>query len=672
MKNQVTKLRELGVAVAALTSETSHQDRTYTLQDLSSDGPSTRLLYISPEKYCTPEIRRILVQLHQAGELNRLVVDEEWGHDFREEYRRLGSFRDKFPDIPIMALTATATEGVQQDIMRSLKMSGNRLYIALHPFNRANLYYEIRYLCSPEPTAHMFDVYQYIHNLHERRGRASSGIVYCRTRATCDELALFLGRKGLNAKPYHRGLSPSVLDKTLRAWAEGGTGAPGGIDVVCATIAFGMGIDKADVRYIIHFDLPKSFEAREDAGRVKHFVADSHAKRIVRAESANGPEPSQRAADSLSALICRYFGEKVDLRDPEATKLYCNKMCDVCKYPGKARTRKLALSSQEDVDANAWRRVPRPVHSDVHESGEHPNGALTRRVPSGAPSTAGQRRTSEKRAGGSSDALRNEAYGKAKKAKIAPVVPVHISTTLKQSLSRTFKTPFKVPFKSAPRTDVPASTCRESEVPAQKVLPQDVKGKGRALETPVSGDDQWQPEVPENDHCGQDRTDELAAGRPSSPVELPATDVELDAAYSQKIPTDIRIECLTSLRKALHKVLPPSGNEEAGSAGAWSHLKGFSALDSETKWVITFRVPSAILSTAARELEFSVHSLCRTTGGYKERASDMIRTVKLLCSVEAWSSGRDATEEEYEDAREVADTLRQVCSRTRRGQGRTC
>ncbi|KAI8994156.1 ATP-dependent DNA helicase [Trametes punicea] len=696
MKNQVSKLRELGVAVAALTSETPRHDRTYIVQDLISDDPSIRLLYLSPEKYCTPEIRRILVRLHQAGELNRLVVDEahcisEWGHDFREEYRRLGSFRDKFPDIPIMALTATATEGVQQDIIRSLKMVQNRLFVAVHPFNRANLYYEVRYLSSSDPNAHMIDVYQYINSLHERRGRASSGIVYCRTRATCDEVAQFLRRKGLEAKPYHRGLSSAVLDKTLREWDEGGSGIPGGVDVVCATIAFGMGIDKANVRYIVHFDMPKSFEgyyqetgragrdglpakcilfySREDAMRVKHFVADSYAKRIIRAESNNGPEPSQRAADSLSALInyaenvnicrhvliCRYFGEKVDLGDTEATKTYCDKMCDVCKYPGKARTRKLVLSSQDDVEATIWRPQPREPIDTGSEAEVHAN----------------HRRASGKRAGNPSESLHNESYGKVKKAKTVPLAPVHISSALKQSLSRAFKTPFKAPLICSPGTDASRgehTTAAAVTANATSVAQYERgrKAKGRANVVDIDIEDGSRNEIASDHSSRQDAHDgpEETPCPSASPVHLPETDIELDAAYSQKIPVDVRNDCFMTLRKALHKVLPTDDGGTAG-ATAWSVLKASSALESDMK--------NVILSTAARELEFSAHSLCRTTDGYRERAAGKVRAIKLLAQPQTWNAatGSDAAlDEEYEDAREVADTLRKVCARLCKGKGR--
>ncbi|KAI0763648.1 P-loop containing nucleoside triphosphate hydrolase protein [Trametes elegans] len=706
MKNQVSKLKKLGVAVASLTSETKHQDRTHIIQDLNSDDPEIRLLYISPEKFCSPEIRGILVRLHGANELNRLVVDEahcisEWGHDFREEYRRLGSFRDKFPNIPIMALTATATDSVQHDIVHSLKMSHNRLFIAVHPFNRANLYYEVRYLSSPNPNAHMIDVYHYINNLHERRGRASSGIVYCRTRAVCDELARFLCGKGLQAKAYHRGLSPAILDKTLRQWDEGGTGVPGGVDVVCATIAFGMGIDKADVRYIIHFDMPKSFEgyyqetgragrdglpakcilfySREDAARVKHWVSDSYSKRVIRAESNNGPEPSQRAADSLTAfvnyaenahicrhvLICRYFGEKIDLRDPETVKTYCDKMCDVCKYPGKARTRKLTLSSQEDVDASSWRPPMREQHDSIEDlEASCGTSSTVRRVPpaDGSRFNANNRRASGKRAASPSGGCQRESYGKAKKVKTAPpAVPIPISSSLRRTFKTPFKTPFKVPLKSAPGVDASRGESSETAVSSGTSehlyeTSRRMKGKERAYGHVV--DKAAQMEDVDAEHA--QLPDESPVERPSSPVQLPETDMELDAAYSQKIPTDVRNECFTALRKALHKVLA----REVDKPTPWARLR-LSSADTGTK--------ADIISSTARALEFNVHSLCRTADGYRERAAERVRAVKQLTAPASWlDPSISAVDEAYEDAREVADALRQACQRQCKGRRAPC
>ncbi|KAI0755115.1 P-loop containing nucleoside triphosphate hydrolase protein [Daedaleopsis nitida] len=783
MKNQVSKLRELGVSVASLTSDTSTQDRAYALQDLRSDQPSTRLLYVSPEKFCTAEIRGIMECLNNRDELNRLVVDEahcisEWGHDFREEYRRLGSFRDRFPSIPIMALTATATNSVQQDIIRSLKMERSRLFLAVHPFNRENLYYEVCYMSSPNPKGHMIDVYEYIDRLHRRLGRPSSGIVYCRTRATCDELAQFLSGKGLQAKAYHRGLSNAVLDRTLKEWGTGGDGTPGGVDVVCATIAFGMGIDKADVRYIIHFDLSKSFEgyyqetgragrdgnpakcvlfySREDASTVRRWVSDSHSKRIVRAESINGPEPSQRAADSLTALInfaentsicrhvliCRYFGEKIDLHDPEAVKAYCDDMCDVCKYPDKVKRRQLILSPRDEVDVQSWKPKPRPAAPN--------DKASARAGPSGASAASSRRPLQREHLGAGSTRSfsslkrpldKDSDRASSKKTKTtAPAPPVHISTMLRQSLVK----PFRVPLKSAPGRDIssavpsssssPAGSSRDSsstkvvvarppassrvwntqarrnpatpyrdetaadedEDAAVRFVPTGfelghahrTKGKGRAVEDSTSnftsksdwtrdgyGADPHPDRTSEynsaqSSHWQNDDPSAAALERASSPVAVPDTDVELDAAYSQKIKAHVRQEHFAALRRALYKVLPTSSADGA----RWAQLQ-MPADDAHTHaGTGTGRkaTKDAALAAAARELEFATHALCRTEHGYRQRAAEKVRAVRALARPDAWaapgSGGSVAEDEELEEAREVVVVVRRACQRARKGK----
>ncbi|EIN12531.1 ATP-dependent DNA helicase [Punctularia strigosozonata HHB-11173 SS5] len=414
MKNQVANLHKKYRYAAALTSETPPDERLAIIKDISSGHPRNRLLYITPERLSSADFSKLLQKVYQNGELNRFVVDEvkpiEWGHDFRAEYRKLGSLRDRFPDVPIMALTASATPHVVEDIISNLKMSRDHLYKVVHPFNRANLYYEVRYLSNADPALHMHDVYEYISTLHRRRKRASSGIVYCRTRAICDQLSQYLRAKGLSARPYHRGVKPQLLDKTLREWEMGGSGE-GGVDVVCATIAFGMGIDKPDV---VSQELPPFiqlhptphraeqrlitaqatikkqacklhprlnmganavwqdgqapakcvlFYSREDALRIRKLTGDANNRRMA----ANGPPPSQRAMNSLRALeafaesvnicrhvsLCRYFGEVIDDKDPEVLRRYCNAMCDVCKYPDKVRDRKSNLSSDEWVSSQA-------------------------------------------------------------------------------------------------------------------------------------------------------------------------------------------------------------------------------------------------------------------------------------------------------------------------------
>lgn len=154
---------------------------------------------------------RILQEVYSRHQLKRLVIDEahcisEWGHDFREEYRKLDRFRVNFPDVPIMALTASATPVVQDDIVRSLRLNVHTMYKVVHPFNRANLFYEVRYHSTANTMEQCDAIFTFIANLHERRGRPSSGIVYCRSRKQCDELAGYLRGKGIAARPYHRGI----------------------------------------------------------------------------------------------------------------------------------------------------------------------------------------------------------------------------------------------------------------------------------------------------------------------------------------------------------------------------------------------------------------------------------------------------------------------------------
>ena len=154
---------------------------------------------------------KVLEEVYSRHQLRRLVIDEahcisEWGHDFREEYRKLDRFRLKFPDVPIMALTASATPVVQDDIARSLRLNTRTMYKVVHPFNRENLFYEVRYHSTANTMDQCNAVFEFISNLHERRGRPSSGIVYCRSRNQWDEFSGYLRGEGIAARPYHRGI----------------------------------------------------------------------------------------------------------------------------------------------------------------------------------------------------------------------------------------------------------------------------------------------------------------------------------------------------------------------------------------------------------------------------------------------------------------------------------
>ncbi|MFY8136722.1 MAG: DNA helicase RecQ [Flavobacteriales bacterium] len=252
MKNQVDAMRgfsdEDGVA-HVINSSLNKTEIAQVKADILSG--KTKLLYVAPESLNKDEN----VEFLRNVKISFVAIDEahcisEWGHDFRPEYRRLKPIIHQIADVPIMALTATATPKVQQDIQKNLGMMDARFFKA--SFNRANLYYEIR----PKHNVGK-GIIQYI-----KANSGKSGIIYCLSRKKTEELAELLQVNGIKALPYHAGMDShqrsSVQDKFLMQ----------DVDVIVATIAFGMGIDKPDVRFVIHHDIPKSLESYyQETGR---------------------------------------------------------------------------------------------------------------------------------------------------------------------------------------------------------------------------------------------------------------------------------------------------------------------------------------------------------------------------------------------------------------------
>lgn len=254
MKNQVDAIRNFGAEQGIahfLNSSLSKTEITEVRKDLVSG--KTKLLYVAPESLTKDEN----VQFLKDIEISFFAIDEahcisEWGHDFRPEYRRLRPIIESIGKrVPIMALTATATPKVQQDIQKNLNMLDAKLFIS--SFNRPNLYYEVR----PKGEDVIKDIIKYI-----KSQAGKSGIVYCLSRKKVEELSETLQVNGIKALPYHAGLeSPTrVMNQDKFLMEE--------VDVIVATIAFGMGIDKPDVRYVIHHDIPKSLEGYyQETGR---------------------------------------------------------------------------------------------------------------------------------------------------------------------------------------------------------------------------------------------------------------------------------------------------------------------------------------------------------------------------------------------------------------------
>jgi len=250
MKNQVDQMVAFGINAQFLNSTLNKSEMNRVKKDVLSG--TCKLLYIAPESLTKEDNLAFL----KKAKLSFVAVDEahcisEWGHDFRPEYRKIRSIIESIDvNLPIIALTATATPKVQLDIKKNLDMDDSNLFKT--SFNRANLYYEVWPKINPKKKLIQF--------VSQMKGK--SGIVYCLSRKKVEEIAGLLKVNGVKALPYHAGLDPAERVRNQEEFLRGDC------DVVCATIAFGMGIDKPDVRFVVHYDAPKSLEGYyQETGR---------------------------------------------------------------------------------------------------------------------------------------------------------------------------------------------------------------------------------------------------------------------------------------------------------------------------------------------------------------------------------------------------------------------
>jgi ATP-dependent DNA helicase RecQ len=330
MKDQVDALQASGIAATFLNSSLAAGESRARLRGLHNG--EYRLLYAAPERLM---LSGFLSDL-QRWRVNLLAVDEahcisEWGHDFRPEYRQLAELRTLFPNVPMMALTATATERVRRDIVQHLKLREPGCYIA--SFNRPNLTYRV--LAKSQP-------YEQTVEFIRRRPR-ESGIVYCQSRKSAESVAARLTGDGIKARPYHAGLTAEERSKHQELFLRDE------VRVICATIAFGMGINKPNVRFIIHYDLPKNIEGYyQETGRAGRdglpgeclllFSAGDVVKQTQFIDEKPNPEEQKIARAQLQQMvhyaesaICRrkellgYFGEEFDAAECGA--------CDNCLSP---------------------------------------------------------------------------------------------------------------------------------------------------------------------------------------------------------------------------------------------------------------------------------------------------------------------------------------------------
>ena len=315
MKDQVDALQASGIAATFLNSSLAAGEGRARLRGLHNG--EYRLLYVAPERLM---LSGFLSDL-QRWNVRLIAIDEahcisEWGHDFRPEYRQIAELRKYFPDVPFMALTATATGRVREDIITHLQLREPKCYVA--SFNRPNLTYRV--IAKNKPYDQLLDFL---------RGRPKeSGIVYCLSRKATESVAQRLNTDGIKAKPYHAGLTPTERSTHQELFLRDN------IRVVCATIAFGMGINKPNVRFVVHYDLPKNIEGYyQETGRagrdglpgecVLLFSAGDVVKQTTFIDEKTDPQERQIAREQLQQMVhyaecanCRrsellaYFGEE--------------------------------------------------------------------------------------------------------------------------------------------------------------------------------------------------------------------------------------------------------------------------------------------------------------------------------------------------------------------------
>ncbi|KAM9572414.1 recQ-like DNA helicase BLM isoform 3-T3 [Salvelinus alpinus] len=360
--DQVQKLTTLDIPATSLSGEKTDSEAARIYLQLSKKDPIIKLLYATPEKVCASgRMISALQNLYERGLLARFVIDEahcvsQWGHDFRPDYKRMYELRQKFPKVPIMALTATATPRVQKDILNQLQMTQPQVFTM--SFNRNNLKYAV---LPKKPKKVDEDCIDWIKKNYPR----GSGIVYCLSRNDCDNMADSLQRAGILALAYHAGINDKDREYVQTKWIN-----QDGCQVICATIAFGMGIDKPDVRYVIHASLPKSVEGYyQESGRAGRDGEISHCilfysysdviriKRILTMDKDGNHHTKATHLNNLHSMVhfcenvmdCRriqllaYFGEHKF--NPGFCKEHPDVICDNCARPNQYKARNVT----EDV-----------------------------------------------------------------------------------------------------------------------------------------------------------------------------------------------------------------------------------------------------------------------------------------------------------------------------------
>lgn len=348
IQDQISNLLQRGIVAMSTSGNQTVAVRRFVMQELGRPDSLCKLFYVTPEMLVkSQQFQDIMGRLVSEGKLARFVIDEahcvsQWGHDFRPDYKELGFLKTKYPQIPIMALTATATFRVQMDIIQNLHM--NDCLKFTQSFNRPNLHYKIM----KKSKSVELDVVSFIKTYYA----GQCGIIYCFSKKDCELMATSLTTKySLKARFYHAGMHAKDRHLVQQLWAKNQ------IQIIVATIAFGMGIDKPDVRFVIHYSLPKSLEGYyQETGRagrdgmdstciLYYTYADKAKIEFLIDKGEGSAQQKQRQSESLRDIIqycenrldCRrklilqYFGESFLPSD-------CHKTCDNCENSKETTT----------------------------------------------------------------------------------------------------------------------------------------------------------------------------------------------------------------------------------------------------------------------------------------------------------------------------------------------